>query len=67
MKMTLLALKLKIRYGLHINRPGLTVLIVLLFILAVVPGEGRLIQCIDKNKEKISDRCKQAIRDVQNK
>ena len=30
----------------------------------VKPGEGRLIQCIEKNKEKISDRCKQAIRDV---
>jgi hypothetical protein len=30
----------------------------------VKPGEGRLIQCIDKNKEKISGRCKQAIKDV---
>ena len=30
----------------------------------VKPGEGRLIQCIEKNKEKISDRCKQAIKDV---
>jgi hypothetical protein len=30
----------------------------------VKPGEGRLIQCIDKNKEKISSRCKQAIKDV---
>jgi len=30
----------------------------------VKPGEGRLIDCIDKNREKISDRCKQAIKDV---
>jgi hypothetical protein len=30
----------------------------------VKPGEGRLIQCIGKNKEKISGRCKQAIKDV---
>lgn len=30
----------------------------------VKPGEGRLIQCIDKNMEKVSDRCKQAIKDV---
>jgi hypothetical protein len=33
----------------------------------VKPGEGRLIQCIDKNKEKISGRCKQAIKDVAKK
>jgi len=30
----------------------------------IKPGEGRLIQCIEKNKEKISGRCKQAIKDV---
>ena len=30
----------------------------------VKPGEGRLIECIGKNKEKISGRCKQAIKDV---
>ena len=30
----------------------------------VKPGEGRLLDCIDKNKEKISSRCKQAIKDV---
>jgi hypothetical protein len=30
----------------------------------VKPGEGRLIECIGKNKEKISSRCKQAIKDV---
>ena len=34
------------------------------FCSAVKPGEGRLIDCIDKNKEKISGRCKQAIKDV---
>jgi hypothetical protein len=30
----------------------------------VTPGEGRLLQCLDKNKEKVSDRCKQAQKDV---
>lgn len=30
----------------------------------ITPGEGRLIDCIDKNMEKVSGRCKQAIRDV---
>lgn len=30
----------------------------------VKPGEGRLLDCIEKNKEKVSDRCKQAIKDV---
>ena len=30
----------------------------------VKPGEGRLIECIEKNKDKISSRCKQAIKDV---
>ena len=34
------------------------------FCSGVKPGEGRLLQCIDKNKEKISSRCKQAIKDV---
>jgi hypothetical protein len=34
------------------------------FCSGIKPGEGRLLQCIDKNKEKISGRCKQAIRDV---
>jgi hypothetical protein len=33
----------------------------------VKPGEGRLLNCIDKNKEKISDRCKNAFRDVAQK
>jgi hypothetical protein len=33
----------------------------------VKPGEGRLINCIDKNMAKVSDRCKQAIKDVSQK
>ena len=33
----------------------------------VKPGEGRLINCIDKNMEKVSSRCKQAIKDVSQK
>jgi hypothetical protein len=34
------------------------------FCANVKPGEGRLIDCIEKNKDKISSRCKQAIKDV---
>ena len=30
----------------------------------IKPGGGRLLQCIDKNKEKVSGRCKQAIKDT---
>jgi hypothetical protein len=33
----------------------------------VKPGEGRLLNCIDKNMAKVSSRCKQAIKDVSNK
>jgi hypothetical protein len=33
----------------------------------VKPGEGRLINCIDKNSKKVSNRCKQAIKDVAKK
>lgn len=33
----------------------------------VKPGEGRLINCIDKNMGKVSNRCKQAIKDVRQK
>jgi Cysteine rich repeat len=33
----------------------------------VKPGEGRLINCIDKNMAKVSSRCKQAIKDVSQK
>lgn len=33
----------------------------------VKPGEGRLLQCIDKNMAKVSGRCKQAIKDVSKK
>ena len=31
---------------------------------SVPAGEGRLVECLDKNKDKVSDRCKQAFRDV---
>ncbi|MGE5840636.1 MAG: cysteine rich repeat-containing protein [Deltaproteobacteria bacterium] len=34
------------------------------FCSSVQPGQGRLLSCIDKNKEKISSRCKQAFKDV---
>ena len=30
----------------------------------VKPGEGRLLDCIEKNNEKVSDRCTQAIKDI---
>ncbi len=33
----------------------------------VPPGEGRLLNCLDKNDEKVSDRCKKAIKDVSKK
>ena len=33
----------------------------------IKPGEGRLINCIDKKIEKVSNRCKQAIKDVSKK
>jgi hypothetical protein len=33
----------------------------------VKPGEGRLLQCIDRNMAKVSARCKQAIKDVSKK
>ncbi len=29
-----------------------------------VPGEGRILKCLDKNKDKVSARCKQAQKDV---
>jgi hypothetical protein len=31
---------------------------------AVKPGEGRLLDCLEKNKAKVSARCKQAQKDV---
>ncbi|MDA8239338.1 MAG: cysteine rich repeat-containing protein [Nitrospiraceae bacterium] len=31
---------------------------------AVKPGEGRLLDCIDRNKAKVTKRCNQAIKDV---
>lgn len=30
----------------------------------IMPGGGRLIQCLDKNKDKVSARCKEAQKDV---
>jgi hypothetical protein len=30
----------------------------------IKPGEGRLLDCLDKKKEVVSDRCKQAMKDV---
>jgi hypothetical protein len=37
------------------------------FCSGVKAGEGRLIKCIDKNMDKVSSRCKQAIKDVSRK
>jgi hypothetical protein len=31
---------------------------------SVQPGEGRILDCLDKKKEVVSDRCKQAMKDV---
>ena len=31
----------------------------------VVTGEGRLLECLEKNDSKVSDRCKQAMKEVQ--
>jgi len=31
---------------------------------SVSPGDGRLLDCLDKNAKKISQRCKEAIKDV---
>lgn len=31
---------------------------------SVPAGEGRLLECVDKNRDKVSDRCKQAFKDV---
>jgi hypothetical protein len=31
---------------------------------AVPAGEGRLLDCLDKNADKVSDRCKEAVKDV---
>jgi len=30
----------------------------------VKPGEGRLLDCMEKNKAKLSSRCTQAVKDV---
>jgi len=34
------------------------------FCSSIAPGEGRLLDCIDKNMAKVSDRCKSALKDV---
>lgn len=34
------------------------------FCASVPAGEGRLLDCIDKNRDKVSERCKQALKDV---
>jgi hypothetical protein len=34
------------------------------FCANIRPGEGRLLTCLDKNKKKVSKRCKQAVKDV---
>ena len=34
------------------------------FCSSVQPGEGRLLQCLEKNEKKVSDRCKSALKDV---
>ena len=31
----------------------------------VTPGEGRLLECLEKNDKKVSGRCKQAMKDVE--
>jgi len=33
----------------------------------IKPGDGRLIRCLDKNVDKVSNRCKQAVNDVAEK
>jgi hypothetical protein len=30
----------------------------------IQPGEGRLLQCLDKNEAKVTNRCKQAVKDT---
>jgi hypothetical protein len=34
------------------------------YCLSVTPGQGRLIDCLEKNSKNISKRCKQAVKDV---
>ena len=31
---------------------------------AIEPGEGRLAQCLKKNEKNISERCRQAMKDI---
>ena len=34
------------------------------FCESVAPGEGRLLQCLEKNEKQVSERCKAALKDV---
>ena len=34
------------------------------FCETVAPGQGRLLECLEKNDKKVSSRCKQALKDV---
>jgi hypothetical protein len=34
------------------------------FCFDIKPGEGRLLQCLDKNDAKVGKRCKQALKDT---
>ena len=34
------------------------------FCASIAPGEGRLLECIEKNDKQVSDRCKKAIKEV---
>ena len=37
------------------------------YCLDIKPGEGRLLDCLEKNKDKVSSRCKQAFQNVNKK
>ena len=34
------------------------------YCVSIAPGEGRLLECIEKHDKQVSERCKQAIKDV---
>ncbi len=31
---------------------------------SIAPGEGRLLECLEKHDKQVSERCKQAVKDV---
>jgi hypothetical protein len=35
------------------------------YCLDISPGQGRVLQCIDKNRAKVSSRCKQALKETE--